>query len=83
MAGEGTLIDWKVVRELGSGGQGRVSLVMRSGRAPIERIIEPLRGLVSGTGTPAQLEDRRRRLGDAFLDFVNGKDDPRCAQTID
>lgn len=82
MAGEGTLIDWKVVRELGSGGQGRVSLVMRSGD-PIERIIEPLGGLVSGTGTPAQLEDRRRRLGDAFLDFVNGKDGPRCAQTID
>ncbi len=70
---EGSLAVWKTLRELGSGGQGRVSLVVDRDKDPIKRIIEPLKGLVPGTNEEHKLEELRRRFGDALLDFTSGR----------
>jgi serine/threonine protein kinase len=69
----GSLSVWKVLKELGSGGQGRVSLVVDRDKDPIKRIVEPLKGLVPGANREDELEELRRRFGDALLDFVRGR----------
>src|SRR5216117_2991009 len=69
----GSLSVWKVLKELGSGGQGRVSLVVDRDKDPIKRIIEPLKGLIPGANEEHKLEELRRRFGDALLDFTSGK----------
>jgi hypothetical protein len=69
----GQLDKWAILKNLDPGGQATVSVVTEKGRDPIERIINPLRGLLGISESREQVEQRRKDFGGALLDYVNGK----------
>src|SRR5262245_51950971 len=71
MSGAGVLGEWKILRELGSGGQGRVSVVVRNDVT--EQFINPLGALIKKTtNDPPRVEEFHRQLWGAVLDYLDG-----------
>jgi|RhiMetdeSRZDD1v2_1073273.scaffolds.fasta_scaffold110898_3 hypothetical protein len=66
IASTGQLDRWTKLKDLDSGGQGKVSLVIERGKDFVDSIVEPLAYLIKGTKSSELLAECRTRFRDAL-----------------